>query len=286
MTSFVMLLAWGPILIGATYSALFLLRQQPAFKPIADAVPLHLITFAMTGLGLTMLNWQVPHTFVQFRCAALGGVTSAVLLEGLRASFGLYAQQVPHMSLVYGSFGFALLFMISIQLAWAIVLIGTEVAYCAQHFAAMSRPRREVSSAEGSWLALAVMTLIIDRFRRHEPMTPHDLLAARFGLPTEQVRRTLDPLVRASMLTENQSPIDGYLLSCDPYKTPVADIFDLYETEQWSVLDDLPPAGRGPLESLRARLAEARGKATKKLVLTDLLADEKPEPVDEVTPDP
>ncbi|MEM1177455.1 MAG: YhjD/YihY/BrkB family envelope integrity protein [Acidobacteriota bacterium] len=277
MTSFVMLLAWGPILIGATYSAIFVLRQQPAFAPIADSVPLYLITFAMTSLGLTMLNWQVPHTFVHFRHAALGGITSAVLLEGLRASFRLYAEQVPQMSLVYGSFGFALLFMISIQLGWAIVLIGTEVAYCAQHFDGMSRPRREVSSAEGSWLALAAVTLIIDRFRRHEPMTPHDDLAARFGLPTEQLRRTLEPLVRASMLKENSGSIDGYLLSCDPYKTPVDDVFNLYETEQWSVLDDLPPAGRGPLEDLRARLAGAREKATRKLVLTDLLADEAPE---------
>ncbi|MEO1367508.1 MAG: YihY/virulence factor BrkB family protein [Acidobacteriota bacterium] len=276
MISFVMLLAWGPILIGATYSALFVLRQQPTFESLSDRLPLGLITFAVTALGLTMLNWQVPQTRVRFRFAALGGVSSALLLEALRVLFGAYTEQVPHMSVVYGSFGFVLLFMLSIQLAWAIILVGTEIAYCAQHFETMSRPRRAVASAEGSWLALAALTLILDRFRRREPVTPHELLSARLALPTDQLRATLEPLVDAAVLREDPAGITGYLLSCDPYQTPVSDVFELYEAEQWSVVDDVPPRGHAALDRLRGRLVEARKGAVGPLLLTDLLADEAP----------
>ncbi|MEM8995351.1 MAG: YihY/virulence factor BrkB family protein [Acidobacteriota bacterium] len=276
LASFVMLLAWGPILIGATYSALFVLRQQPAFESISDRLPLGLITFAVTALGLTMLNWQVPRTRVRFRFAALGGVSSAAMLEALRELFGAYTEQVPHMSVVYGSFGFALLFMISIQLAWAIILVGTEIAYCGQHFEAMSRPRRAIASAEGSWLALAALTLVLDRFRRREPVTPHELLSTRLALPTDQLRATLAPLVTAALLKEDPAGINGYMLSCDPYRTPVSDVFELYDAEQWSVVDDAPPRGHAALDGLRGRLVEARKEAVGPLLLTDLLADEPP----------
>ena len=274
LSSFIMLIAWGPLLIGATYSGLYILRQQPAFETIASFVPLHLITFAVTVLGLTMLNWQVPYTHVDFRHALIGGSTSALLLEGLRAGFGYYAGQFPQMSLVYGSFGFALLFMVSIQLAWLIVLIGSEVTYCVQNFSAMSRPRRGVETAEGSWLALAALTLLTERLRQHKPITPHEHLAGRLGVSPEQLRRLLEPVAEAKLLQEIHGEVDGYVLACDPHTAAVGDVLDLYETEQWRVLEDLPGAGRGTLENLRARLAEARTKASKKLTLADLVPTE------------
>ena len=175
LNSFILLLCWGPLLIGAAYSTLFLLRQSPALAYMADSLPAQWATFAVTLIGLSMLNWQVPNTEVQFRAALVGGVFSTIAIEALRRGFAFYVEQAQATSIVYGSFGFALFFMISIQLSWAIVLAGSELAYCLQHFRFMSRPRRETTVVEGSWIGVSAMVLIMDRFPPTSPIDPEPL---------------------------------------------------------------------------------------------------------------
>ncbi len=57
----------------------------------------------------------------------------------LRQGFASYVEVFRNVSVVYGSFAFALLFMISIELTWTIILFGSEAAYTAQHFPCCAR---------------------------------------------------------------------------------------------------------------------------------------------------
>ena len=272
-SSFVLLICWGPLLIGAAYSALFFLRSRPALEPLAEALPLRLMTFVVTLIGLTMLNRQVPNTHVDFNNALLGGAVSALAIEGLRETFGLYVVAAQAKSFVYGSFGLALLFMVSIQLSWIIVLAGTEIAYCLQHFKLMSRPRRNAEVVEGSWVGLAAMVLILDRFRDREPFTPADLLAARLQISPKDLSKTLEPLIRAQLLKRHRARSEGYLLSCDPYQTPLIQLMELYETEQWDLLTALPENTAERLEALRAKLADQRRQAVGESTLAELMTN-------------
>ena len=138
--SFFMLLFWGPLLIGAAYSVLAVLRRQTAFERLwENSLPFMAIPFLVTAFGLTMLYWAVPNTAVRFRPALIGGVTAALLIEVLRFGFKLYLRFAPNLSLVYGGFALALFFMLSIDAAWLIVLLGSEISYTSQHFAAICR---------------------------------------------------------------------------------------------------------------------------------------------------
>lgn len=284
LSSFALLIFWGPLLIGAAYSGLFLLRQSPTLATLADELPLRAVIFIITLVGLAMLNWQVPNTHVHIHNALVGGAASALLLEALRGVFGYYVLLAQNQSIVYGSFGFALLFMISIQLSWAIVLVGTELAYCRQNFQAMSTLRRPAELVEGSWLALAAVILIMDRFRDRQPFTPDNWLAERLRLTPAELNHTLCPLVDAEYLRCHKGPLpgdgEGYLMSCDPYQTPLVEVLDLYEDQQWDILRALPDGASERLQTLRARLTDQRHLAAGDLMLAELMAQAEPDDAD------
>ncbi len=270
LLSFTMVLFWGPLVIGAAYSLLFYLRQRPAFQTLADSLPVQLIPFLVTVVGLTMLYWLVPYTRVDFRSALAGGVSAALLLEALRQGFGIYVEQVRNISLVYGGFGLLLFFMLSIQFAWWIVLLGSEVAYSLQNAAYMSSRRRPSAPLEGSWVALAAMVKIAERFRAGKPMTPHELLAERLQLVAAELGDILAPLLEAGLLCESSGEAEGYLLACDPHDLEVTRILELYESAHWRVVQPFGPELSAPLEDLRSRFVAERARHIEGVTLAQL----------------
>ncbi len=279
LLSFTMVLFWGSLVIGAISWGLLSLREQSTFQSFAEALPApflpfivrQVIPFVVSLLGLSMLYWQVPYTKVRFRNAFAGGLIAALLLEGLRQGFGLYIEMVRTVSIIYGGLGAVLLFMISIQLTWWIVLLGSEAAYCIQHRALMLRPRRHAAALEGSWLGLAALAFIADRFRAGRPITPHALLADQLQLPAEELLHVLTPLIENGLLQEIGGETEGYILSCDPHELELTRIFEQYEEPHWKLLESLPAGLAASLEELRGRLAAARGQRTDGLMATELV---------------
>ena len=189
---------------------LFYLKQRPAFQSLSESLPVQLIPFTVTVLGLTMLYWLVPYTTVRFRSALAGGLTAALLLEVLRQGFGIYVEQVRNISLVYGGFGLLLFFMLSIQLAWWIVLLGSEAAYSLQNAAYVSSRRRPAAPLEGSWVALAA--LVVHRPSASapgKPVTPHELLAERMQLVAAELGDILAPLLDSGVVCESSGDTEG-----------------------------------------------------------------------------
>ena len=257
--SFFMLLLWGPLLIGAAYSVLAVLRRQTAFdrlwqeSPVIAAIP-----FVITAFGLTMLYWLVPNTAVRLRCALIGGVSAALLIEGLRFGFKLYLRVAPGINLVYGGFALALIFMVSIDAAWMIVLLGSEISYTAQHFETMSRRRRAMAPLEGGWLALAVLTLIHEQQAAGRPSVAVEDLASRLELPSASLREALVPLLGAGWLRDLARDGEGLHLARPLADVPTAAIFELYDARQEELFAPLPPAAAARMSALLRRWIEAR----------------------------
>lgn len=276
VSSFVQLLLFGPILIVGTYSLVFYLQKKPTVQILQDVfvidLALQMVPTLVTALGLTVLYWQVPNTRVRFRSALAGGVLAALLIEALRYGFRIYVQATQSISTVYGSFGLLLLFMISVQLTWAIVLLGTEVAYCTQNYTYMASRRRNTGVLEGSWLGLATLVVVLERFRAKQPITAHEVLAERLALSVADMRRAIEPLVRGELLRENLGEENGYILSCDPYQVEIGEVFDLYESHQWNLLDALPEESAAHLETLRADLTDHRSQVMAGQTLSQLMA--------------
>ncbi len=240
--SFTLVLFWGPLLTGAAYSGLFFLRQRGLLETVYAQL-LELVPALFTFFGLTLLYWLVPAKSVRLRSAFLGSAVATALLLGLRYGFGLYVHHFPSMSLIYGSFGLALLFMISLQCLWWIILLGSEVTYAVQHVTLLTQRRSPAEPLSGRWLGLAVMLLLAERLQQGQPVTPQDLLAERLRVEPDGLPKALSPLVDAGLVqqvAETEDSQDSYLLSCDPHALEVARIFALYDSLHAPLIE--PPA--------------------------------------------
>jgi membrane protein len=308
MLTFSLLLFWAPLLIGVTFSSLILLRQSSAMRELVrGSFLLHVTPFLATVVGLTLLYWLVPSTRVRFRNALAGALFGAILLEILRQSFGYYVEFFRGVSTVYGSSAFVLLFMISIELTWIIVLLGSEAAYTAQHFALLSRGLHTHPPVAARWVGLAALAFLAspaggrgrwrsgdggadggggdgggdggepsggrhrgDRRRdRRQPPSSEDL-AGHLSLPARDLERTLHPLLARGLLHETAER--GYILGRDPAALRLGEIFDAYEHRARRSVEHLGDDLRDRLEPWIAALGDARSERLGALTLADLLA--------------
>ncbi len=278
LLSFTMLLFWGPLVIVGSSVGIYRLQTHPTFERLAESFPLEVLPLLFTILGLTMLYWLVPYANVDFRSALVGGFSAALLLEGLRHGFGVYVEQVRYISIIYGSLGLVLFFMISVQLGWWLVLLGSEVTYCVQNFERMLHRRHRAAPLEGRWVGLAVLVFLSHRFRGGRPITPPEVLAERLQLETADLRQVLEPLLSGGLVQETAGDSGGYLLGGDPHEVSVGRVFELYEPQQWELLARFPESLTESLEKLRARLAECTARPAESVTVADLTGIEDAAP--------
>ena len=283
LLSFVLLLFWGPLLVGATFTSLILLRQSPGLRLLFEqSFLLSIAPFVATVVGLTTLYWLVPYTVVKLRNALAGGLLAGILLEIVRQSFGSYVQVFRNVNVVYGSFAFAMLFMISLELTWMIILLGSEVAYTAQHYGVLSRGLHRNPPVQASWVALAALALIARRFSRGEPILSRDALADRMSLPTAALDRILHPLLTHNLLRSVGD--SGYLLASDPGSMPVERVLQAYDHRARRGVELVGGELTARLEELIGDIASCRADHLRSLTLADLITEPaaKPQPAEPV----
>lgn len=278
--SFVLLLFWGPLLVGATFSSLIVLRQSPALRLfMEESFLLNVLPFLSTVVGLTTLYWLVPYTTVRLRNALAGGLLAGILLELLRQGFASYVEFFRNVNAVYGSFAFALLFVISIELTWSIILFGSEAAYTAQHFALLSRGLHRNPPVQASWVGLAAVTLIARRFARGQPILSREALADRLCLPIRELERIVHPLLTHNLLRVLGD--HGYVLGTDPHHLHVETVLAAYDHRARRGAELAGPGLAEHLEDLIDTVAATRAGALGPLTVADLLQAPETPPLPE-----
>jgi membrane protein len=268
--SFGLLLFLGPLLLGATFSSLILLRQSPALRVlIQESILLNVAPFLATVVALTWMYWKVPYTRVKLKSALAGGLFAGILLEILRQGFGTYVEFLRNVNLVYGSFAIALLFMISLELTWTIVLLGCEASFTAQHFGLLARGLHRNPPLQAAWVGLAALALIGRRWMQGEPSWRPEVLADCLGLPTRDLEVMLRPLVIHKLLRKARR--GDYLLSAPPHQIEIEQVFEAYDTRARRGAELLGGDLSERLEDLVTHLAEARTEKLGKVTVGDLL---------------
>jgi membrane protein len=259
LVSFTLLVFWGPLVIGASYSFLLVLRDRPGFDVLfEESILVQAVPFVIGLFGLTMLYWQVPFTRVRFGAALAGGATAALLLEVLRGAFRLYVERMQVTYVVYGSFALAIFFMIAVQLAWWVVLMGTEIAYVAQHFRALTETRAKNARFREPWLGLAALATMLRGLRDGKPLADAERLGAALGTAPDALRAALEPLVAAGLVVETAGEPAGFLLARDPHELTLEQALAAYERPAEELLAGLPEPLRENLEILLGRLRDTR----------------------------
>lgn len=153
----------GPLFLGATLtlsSYAFALVEGSGLDATAGGLLLgsRVLAVLIGTVFFSVIYFVVPNRPVEISAAVAGGVTTAVLLEILKAAFGLYLASVPSYQIVYGALATLPIFLMWMYLVWTIVLLGAEVAAGLPEWRASTRRGRSLDTP-GDRLALALALL-------------------------------------------------------------------------------------------------------------------------------
>ncbi|MDC8756632.1 YihY family inner membrane protein [Janthinobacterium fluminis] len=118
----------GPLLVGISLtltSQVFMATSDLVGSvPFLAKVFYTLVSVSLTMGAFTLLYMAVPNRDVDWHDAAWGGLLAALAFEVAKRGFGVFIQQFPTYSRIYGALAALPLFLVWIYLSWMITLIG------------------------------------------------------------------------------------------------------------------------------------------------------------------
>jgi membrane protein len=118
----------GPLLVGISLTVTS--QVFMATSGVVGAVPFlgalfyTLVSVLLTMGAFTLLYISVPNRDVDWYDAAWGGLVAALAFEVAKRGFGVFIQQFPTYSRIYGALAALPLFLVWIYLSWMITLVG------------------------------------------------------------------------------------------------------------------------------------------------------------------
>ena len=95
---------------------------------VFDKLPYVLLSALFIGLYVSM-----PNTHVEWRCAVVPGIIAGVGIQWLQLFYVHSQIWVTGYNAIYGSFAALPLFMLWVQISWAICLFGAQLTYTNQN---------------------------------------------------------------------------------------------------------------------------------------------------------
>jgi membrane protein len=263
--AFTMLFFWGPLLMGLSFTTTAMLERNRYLRILLrhDFI-FRIVPVVVLFVAFTMLFWLVPSAKVRFRSAAVGAIVTTALFSLVRFAFGIYADFLFHgkFNVIYGSVGLAIVFLISIQVTWVVILLGVEISYVYQNVYGMLRATEQQIEDEPMhdlYFALRAMIEIARRFDKREEAPSSYRLAELSGTTDAQMLRVLRRLEDAKLVKEIGGEWTGFVPGCDPDRITVEEIIQQIEGSRRVVPDIAKPddGEREAIHALFARLTES-----------------------------
>ena len=164
---------------------------------IEDALP-----YVVAGLILTGFYIFMPNTKVRFKYAIIPGIIAGCLFQALQNLYFNGQFSLSSYNAIYGGFAALPLFLLWLNVSWAIILFGCELAYVSQNndnFNYFKEPDK-ISRRHEDFYSLMVMACICKRFNRHETALTRKELADELHIPLRYVVSALDTLTDSNLL--------------------------------------------------------------------------------------
>jgi membrane protein len=247
LIAFTMLFFWGPLLMTLSFTTTEFLEKNRYLRLLFryDLI-FQLFPVVLLFLAFTMLFWLVPSTRVRFSAAAVGAVVTTFLFTLVRWGFGIYADHLMKGSFnyIYGAIGLAIMFLISIEVMWIVILLGVEISYVWQNLYGVLRASEQQIDDQPRfdlYFALRAMIEVARRFDRREDAPSSYRLAEQFGTTDAQMLRVLRRLEDGKLVKETGGDWTGFVPGCDPDRISVEEVVAQIEGSM-RVLPDLGPA--------------------------------------------
>ena len=207
--------------------------------------------FLLKALLLMLLFRYLPNARVRLGSAAVAGATVALALELLRLAFGVYVETLLRMNLITGSLGFIFLAIISLYLAWALILLGVELTHVLQtHVArAAGRLAPRGRSERAIRMLLRMSSSAVSQIAEIEPEP---------DAPSAETLAILADLRKAALV--EGAPETGFRLARTSRKITVAQIVEALAPELYLINREQEDRVALILEPLFYRLESERKK--------------------------
>ena len=225
------ILSLGPIFLGASlWTSSYIAREQLGLVTqfsIIKTVLFTLVPVIVSGLVFALLYYLVPNRKVAWKDAMIGGYTTAILLEIMKAGFAFYITKFPSYTLIYGAFATIPIFLLWIYLSWLVVLFGATVAALAPQIRS-GQMRDKVSPGVHFIAALFVLRLLHGARDHNPPGYGTSYIARQIKLNYNETLDVLEPLVSMGYIVNsagNRSERWVLASSLDAGLDPLADCF-------------------------------------------------------------
>lgn len=220
-------LVWGPLaLLTAQALDLFLTGRITGRAVVALWIS-RLLMLAWLFLGFTLIYYLAAAGRLRFRHAMAGAFLAALLLELLRWAFLAYLSLFSSTTrLVYGGFAIAFFFVLSIQLAWWVVLASASFAIC------FSDPRAGLPATPerlpiGN--ALELLSLLVALAKAGSMGATSPELQNQLACTPETLRALLAPLVGRGWVLEPSPSQPRWRLAVPASEIRVGEVITLLQ---------------------------------------------------------
>jgi len=234
LSDYLSILLVGPVLVFGAFGILAsaqshrlverVLARTP-FKPETLTVVWHAAPFILLVTAFTLLYRFLPYTRVAPRAALVGGVTAAVLWELAGLAFATFVANSTSYAAIYSSFAVLVVFLLWLQLAWLIVLVGGQVAYVYQHPTSYVVLRGRPSALLRERVGLAALAEITRRYLAGEPPLRLEALARMVRAPLAIVEDLIEDFVAHGILARAVEP-DAIVLARSPERVTIAEVLE------------------------------------------------------------
>lgn len=199
------------------------------FKPIVS----FLVQFApyfLTWIALTALFIVMPNAKVNFAPALISGIIAGTILQITQWLYIDLQFGIAKLSAIYGSFAAIPLFIIFIQTAWNIVLLGAEISFANQNVTQyeFESESLNISNFNKRALVLLIMKIIIRNFSIGEKPISAESIALNLKIPVRLSRDILQDLSSVNLVSvihENEQKERLYQPALDINKLTVSYVF-------------------------------------------------------------
>lgn len=191
------ILSLGPIMLGASlWATAFLAREKFGLTDdlsLLSSILVSLIPILLSVIGFTLLYLVAPNGKVALKDALIGGFTTALLLEIMKAGFTYYITRFPSYTLIYGTFATIPLFLLWIYLSWLVVLFGASVTAIAPQIR-LGSFQHNILPGTRFMAAIRVLRLLHATLDDNPPGRSTAFLASSLKINQDELPEVLDPL--------------------------------------------------------------------------------------------
>jgi membrane protein len=260
-SDYLSILLVGPVLVFAAFGLMASARSQRLVQRVLAKTPLepetvalawHAVPFLLLVVAFTLLYRFLPYARVAPRAALMGGVTAALLWEGAGVAFAALVAGSSSYAAIYSSFAVLVVFLLWLQVAWLVVLVGGQVAFVHQHPTAYVALRGRPSALLRERVALAALVEITRRHLGEAPPARVDDLSRTLGAPLPIVDALVEDFVARGFLARAVEP-DGVVLARPPEQVRVAEVLDVVREPAPGAAIDVAVTHEAVLGALRRR---------------------------------